>query len=275
MDRTMGNILQEESTKKSVLYLASNESLCGCMKMAGVKKDVSLYFYPTVVYPLDASPLLRNLSKGEMERVTDGIIPDNEYNLQKFIDAIQSRWNNVVVWRGLEVEDEILMMLIAKFIPRGSYPLYEVVIDKGKTLSPVEYIYIKELHDNIESAATFIADSQLDVFAHQYDLLLKQDTGLRIRNTSGEIINVSQDYFYPVVYSVLDELTSKGTPLLGTLFLNLMMKGIPYHLTNKVLFTMAVNGLITLRYEESRRKVRSIPVFWKGLCMGKNTIVER
>ena len=38
------------------------------------------------------------------------------------------------MWRGLEVEDEILMMLIAKFIPRGSYPLYEVVIDKEKTL---------------------------------------------------------------------------------------------------------------------------------------------
>ena len=90
MDRTFENNQQAESTQKSVLYLASNGSLCGCMKLAGVKKDVSLHYYPTVVYPLDASPLLRNLSQEEIERVTDGNIQDEENNLQKFFSNKRS-----------------------------------------------------------------------------------------------------------------------------------------------------------------------------------------
>ena len=245
------------------------------MKLAGVKKDVSLHYYPTVVYPLDASPLLRNLSQEEIERVTDGNIQDEENNLQKFFDAFQSCWDKVVVWRGVEIEDELLMMLIAKFAPRDKYPLYEVVLDKEKSLSLTEHIFIKEAHANIDRSATLITDSQLDDLANKYDMLLKQDTGLRIRNTSGGIINVTKESFYPTVYAVLDECTSKGTPLWGTLFINLMRKGIPYHVTNRVLFNMAVDGLLHLRYEKSRRRVKNIPAFWEGLGRGKNAIVER
>ena len=264
------------TTPKSVLYLASNPSLCGCMKFAGANKDVCLRFYPTILCPLDASPLLRNTSKEEIDRVINKrYTEDEEYNLHKFIDVIQSSWDKVVVWREDRLNDELLMMLIAKFTPREKYPLYEVVLDEEQSKSYREHLSIKELNDNIDDSAKPLSATQLDELSQKYDLLLEHDTGLHVRNNSGEIANINIEDFYPIVYSIIDDLTSKGTPLWGRTNFSLMMMGYSSYVTEKVLFTMAMNGLIHLRYEKSKRRVKNIPEFWKGLGLGKNAIIER
>lgn len=264
-----------ENDRCNTLYIASDPSLAGSMKHLEMNNGRMLCFFPSTFYPLDACHLMKDGSKKELARVTRNHIPkDGDYSIPRFFDTIHSEWDEVYVWHSDNVADEILMMMVAKFAPKGKYPIYEIVLDSYMTNSHHETGYLKEMFGNLGRVAKRLSSKQIEVLSGKFDSLLKNDTGLRIRNKEGEITNVELDHFIETAYSVVDE--NAQNPRYGAIVLGLMGKGVSYNVAHKVLFGMKKRGLLQIRNEKTGKEVRYFSGLWtQNGGLNPNIVVVR
>lgn len=256
------DLFELSSWKKSiandrVLYLTT-PYLAGTLKFVGANanNNKNIIPWPNKAYSFDSCLLPSSDSLTDINKVTDGDLFD-ALVIKNFIDIIQFPWKKVVVWRfDNNLSDDILMMLIAKFAPKDSYPLYEVVLDWDKYFSIQMRSYVRDLYDRIDSAASLLTPFQIDYLTEQYNRLLIQDTGLRIKDEDGEIVNVGLEYFYPMVFPI------KRWRKWNKVRHNFIEKGFSDQMTHNILWRMWGENLFHVKNKMKGKEMKYTRKFW-------------
>ena len=245
-------------TSDRVLYLTSSTALSGALRIIGanVNKDKSIISWTNELYSFDSCLLPASDSLTDINKVTEGDLFDSLV-IKNFIDVIQFPWKKVVVWRfDNNLSEDILMMLIAKFAPKDIYPLYEVVLDWHIYFSSQMFNYVRDLYERIDSEASLLTPFQIDYLTEQYDRLLIQDTGMRIKDEDGEIVNVGLDYFYPIVFPI--KRWRKWNKVRHTF----IEKGFSDHMTHNILWRMWGKNLFHVKNKKTGKEMKYTRKFW-------------